>query len=100
MGNGNEQMQVEFHGKANAVYYSISHGFEIAVANVSRTKDEYKFQQLKKHYASMLEQELEVIAKTVLASFKKEKQLNEVDLMFKRFIKEYLHRFIQKVNDL
>ena len=48
----------------------------------------------------MLEQELEVIAKTVLASFKKEKQLNEVDLMFKRFIKEYLHRFIQKVNDL
>ncbi|HEY6954411.1 MAG TPA: hypothetical protein VI385_04160 [Flavisolibacter sp.] len=100
MNNGKEQMQVEFNGKATSVFFSIYRGFETAVANVSRRRDEYKFQQLKKQYATTMEHELQEIARELLVKHKNEKQLSEMDQMFKQFIKDYMHRFIQKVNDL
>jgi len=93
-------MQVEFNGKATSVFFSIYRGFETAVANVSRRRDEYKFQQLKKQYATTMEHELQEIARELLVKHKNEKQLSEMDQMFKQFIKDYMHRFIQKVNDL
>lgn len=64
-------MQVEFHNKANSIYASICQGFEIALSNISRLKNEDKFQQFKKQYAAKLEQELRQVAKRVLAKFKK-----------------------------
>jgi len=100
MSNGNEQMQVEFHGKASEKLFSIYQAFENSISNVSRRSEEFRFQQLKKQYAETLEQELYTIAKVILVRHKGEKQLKEVDPMFHHFIKEYLHRFIQKVNDL
>lgn len=100
MNNGKEQMQVEFNGKATSVFFSVYRGFETAVANVSRRRDEYRFQQLKKQYATTMEQELQEIAKEILVKYRNEKQLSGMDQMFKQFIKDYMHRFIQKVNDL
>jgi len=50
MSNGNEQMQIEFHNRASAVF-SVYQAFEMAAANVSRRREEYKFQQLKKQFA-------------------------------------------------
>jgi len=35
-----------------------------------------------------------------LKRYKNEKQVNEMDQMFHQFIRDYLHRFIQKINDL
>ena len=93
-------MQVEFNGKATSVFFSVYRGFETAVANVSRRRDEYRFQQLKKQYATTMEQELQEIAKEILVKYRNEKQLSGMDQMFKQFIKDYMHRFIQKVNDL
>jgi hypothetical protein len=100
MSTNQEQMQVEFRGKAATMFFSLYHGFETAVSNISRRNDEYRFQQLKKQYAASMEQGLQTIAKDVLAKHKNERQVNEMDQMFGQFIKDYLHRFIQKVNDL
>jgi len=100
MSNSNEQMQIEFHNKASAMFFSVCQGFEMAVANVSRRNEEYKFQQLKKQFAGTLEGELDKVAKDVLKKYKNEKQVNEMDQMFHQFIRDYLHRFIQKINDL
>jgi len=100
MDNGNEQMQIEFHNTASAMVFSVYQGFELAVANVSRINEEYKFQQLKKQFAATLEGELDKVAKDVLKKYKSEKQVSEMDQMFHQFIRDYLHRFIQKINDL
>ena len=80
--------------------FLVYQGFEMSVANVSRRNEEYKFQQLKKQYAGTLEEELDKVAKDVLKKYKNEKQVNEMDQMFHQFIRDYLHRFIQKINDL
>lgn len=100
MRNGKEQMQVEFHNKASVTFFSVCHAFEQSVSSVSRRNEEFKFQQLKKQYAVTMERDLQSTAKEILAKFKNEKQLDEMEQIFARFVKEYLHRFIQKVNDL
>jgi uncharacterized protein involved in exopolysaccharide biosynthesis len=100
MNNDQEQMQFEFRGHASSLFFTLYHGFETAVSNVSRRNDEFRFQQLKKQYAATMEQELQTIAKDVLAKHRNEQQVNQMDQMFGQFIKDYLHRFIQKVNDL
>ena len=100
MSNSKEQMQVEFHNKANTTFFSVYHSFETSVSKVSRRNEEYKFQQLKKQYVEVMEHELQIVAKNILAKFRNEKQVKEMDQMFHRFIKDYMHRFIQKVNDL
>lgn len=96
----NEQMQTEFRNKASASFFYAYHAFENAVSDVSRRRDEHKFQQLKKQYAATLEQELLAAAKDVLLKYRNEKQLNEINQVFSQSIKDYLHRFIQKINDL
>jgi hypothetical protein len=98
--NAINEMQIEFHDKANARLVSVYTGFDKAVSNVSRRNEEFRFQQLKKQYAILLEQELQVIAKNILVKHGNEKQVNEMDQIFHHFIKDYLHRFVQKVNDL
>jgi len=100
MSNGIEQMQTEFHNKATALFFPVYHAFENAVAGVSRKNQEFRFQQLKKQYAATLEQELQMAAKDILKTYKDEKHLKEADQMLHGFIKDYLHRFIQKINDL
>lgn len=100
MNDGHEQIQIEFHNKATAVFFSVCRAFEESVSHVSRRKEEYKFQQLKKQFAEALDLELQVIARDVLVKYRNENQVKEMDQMFHQFIKDYLHRFVQKVNDL
>jgi len=98
--SGNEQMQSEFHDRATPAFFAVYRGFENAASNVSRRKEEYRFQQLKKLYATTMEQELQIIARDILVKYRAESQIHEIDQMFHQFIKDYLHRFIQKINDL
>jgi hypothetical protein len=100
MNNSDEQMQIEFHNRANAVYFSINKAFETAITSISRRNEEYKFQQLKKQFVVTLEQELQMTAKDILEKYKNVQRLNEIDQMFHKFINDYLHRFVQKINDL
>ena len=71
---GNEQMQVEFHEKAAAKLFSVLLAFEKDVSSVSRRHEEFRFQQIKKQYASTLEQELQTVARDILAKHKSEAQ--------------------------
>lgn len=100
MGSGNEQMQTDFRNNASNVFFSVYQSFEHAVSGVSRRTGEHTFQQLKKQHAIMLEQELHKAAKQILEKYRDEKQVNEINQMFSQFIKDYLHRFVQKINDL
>lgn len=100
MSNTSEQMQVEFHNRSQHSLFSLYHTFEQAAATINRKTNESRFQQLKKQYTITLEQELIAIARDILVRYKDEKRLNEVDPMFHNFIRDYLHRFVQKVNDL
>ena len=93
-------MQVEFHKRANSLFVSVCHAFDNAVSSVSRRNEEFRFQQLKKQYALTMEEELQTIAKDILQKNKDEKQVHEINQMLHQVIREYLHRFIQKVNDL
>lgn len=100
MNNGSEQMQVDFHNKAKEKFFSVYNAFENAISNLNRKKEEYKFQQTKKQYAATLELELQDIAKNVLSRHENKKQPGELDQLFHQFIKDYLHRFVQKINAL
>jgi hypothetical protein len=99
MGNSINQMQVEFHKKATDRFFSIFHDFEHAVSHVNRRNEEYRFQQLKLQYASTMEAELNRIAEYILKENNGERRVNEIDQLFHQFIKDYLHRFILKVNN-
>ena len=100
MSDSNEQMQIEFHNRSKQSLFSLYHAFEHAVLAINRKDNESKFQQLKKQYAITLEQELRSIAQDILFRHPGEKRLSEIDPMFHNFIQDYLHRFIQKANDL
>ena len=63
-------------------------------------QDQTEVQQLKKQFAITLEGELEKLAKEVLSKHNRERQVKEIDLMFHQFIRDYLHRFVQKINDV
>jgi TRAP-type mannitol/chloroaromatic compound transport system substrate-binding protein len=100
MSNVINEMQIEFHDKANSRFVSVYSGFEKAVSNVSRRNEEFRFQQLKKQYATILEQDLQMTAKDILVKYRNQRQVKEMDQLLNQFIKDYLHRFVQKVNDL
>ena len=100
MSNVINQIQVEFHKKATDRFFSIFHAFEIAVSQINRKSEEFRFQQLKKQYVSSMEVELTDIAENILKDNYGEKQVNDIDQLFHRFIKDYLHRFVLKVNEL
>ncbi|PWT95149.1 MAG: hypothetical protein C5B52_18365 [Bacteroidetes bacterium] len=95
-----EKMQVEFHNRSNDKLFAVYQAFQYATSNVSRRTEEVSFQQLKKNYAAALEQELQAIAKEILHRNRNERQIREVGILFNQFIRDYLHRFIQKINDL
>jgi glutamyl-tRNA reductase len=98
MNNDSGQMQVDFHNKAKEKFFSVYSAFENAISNLNRKKEEYRFQQTKKQYAAILEQELQAIAKNVLFRHMEKQQSGELDQLFHQFIKDYLHRFVQKIN--
>jgi hypothetical protein len=98
MTNGNREMQVEFHDKANELFFSLYRAFESASLNLNRRTEEYKFQQLKKQFAETMDKELQTVANDILVSHKHELQSREMNQMFHQFIKDYLNRFVQKVN--
>jgi hypothetical protein len=100
MSNGAEQMQVEFHNKAKETFFLVYHAFESAISRLNRRTDEFRFQQVKKQYTVLLEQELQTVAEDLLVRHRDEKQVREIDQVFHQFMKDYLHRFVQKINAL
>jgi hypothetical protein len=100
MSNGGEIIQVEFHNKAAEIFFTFFHAFEKEVSFIDRKQREYDFQKLKKEYVASFEQELHSTAKTILSRHKNESKSPEIDPMIRHFITDYLHRFVQRINEL
>lgn len=97
--HNDENIQVAFHNKATAAVFSFYQAFQREVSEMSRRTNEYHFQQLKKKYVSSLELELQNIAQDILTRHT-DAQSRTNSQPLHQFIKDYLHRFVQKINDL
>jgi hypothetical protein len=86
---------IEFHNKANQFFFLLERDFLAAAEKVNREKEEYRFQQLKKNYVNVLKQQLEVSSQELI---QKNGLARATGQNFNGFIKEYLYRFVQKIN--
>jgi len=100
MSSTTNQIQQEFHNKASEAFFMMLHAFQDASSKIDRKKNEYHFQQLKKQYILSFEKELLDIGHAVLNKFHGNSQANAIDPVLHQFMKNYLHRFNQKVSDL
>ena len=98
MSNGRDHMQVEFHNKATEIFFSFFNAFETEAAGINRHTHEFDFQKLKKKYVASFDQNLQSIAKSILTNHKGERQVSEIDQGIHQLIRDYLHRFVQKIN--
>jgi hypothetical protein len=94
-----DQIQQEFHDKAREVFFAMLHAFQDASSKIDRNKSEYMFQQLKKQYTVSFEKELQDIGHAVLNKYHGSSQAQAIDPALHQFIKDYLHRFNQKITD-
>lgn len=92
----NEQIHVEFHNKARDIFFSLLRNFELSAKKLNRKEQEYQFQELKNKYVHTLKQQLESCASSLISEHRKSGQLQELNQSLQYFIKDYLHRFVQK----
>ena len=93
-------IQVEFHNKATEMFFAFFHAFEREVSTVDRNQREFDFHALKKKYVSSFEQELHVAAQNILSHHKNDKESANAGNLLGPFVKDYLHRYVQKINNL
>ena len=95
MNSDNTGIYIEFHNEANHSFFSLEKAFLAAIENLNREQEEFRFQQLKKDYVNQLKHELEISAQELM---KRKGQHPATGHELNDFIKEYLHRFVQKIN--
>jgi hypothetical protein len=96
MTDDNEQIQVEFHRKANAIFFDLLKNFELAVQGLDRQTEEYKFQQVKEAYNHSLKQQLENCATQLMQEHRQNRQGKDLSQNLQHHIMEYMHLFVQK----
>lgn len=96
MNGDNEHIHIEFHSKANAIFFSLLKSFELSAKKINRKNQEYQFQELKNKYINTLKLDLESCALFLIAKQQQSRQVNELNQSLQRLIKEYLHSFLQK----
>ncbi len=95
MSSDNASIYNDFHHRSNELFFSLEKAFRTATENVNREKEEFRFQQLKKDYANELKHELEMYGQELM---KKTGLHAATGHELNDFIKEYLHRFVQKID--
>jgi hypothetical protein len=93
-----EQINIEFHNRANTQFFFACNNFQTAIKTIDRVKEEFLYQQIREKHIKTLQQQLTMLAKEIIKTNQDHKQLNQVDQNLQHFLKEYLHRFVQKVN--
>lgn len=96
MQRDNEELYVEFHNRANNTFHRLLKTFELAVQEINRQTEEYKFQQVKDTYINTLKQQLEDCAARVMEQHQQNRNRTELSQNLQQFIKQYLHLFVQK----
>ena len=95
MSSDNASIYIDFHNQANETFFSLEKDFLAASEKLNREEEEFRFQQLKKDYVNKLKQELEMSARELM---KRNRLTQATGQEFNDFIKEYLYRFVQKIN--
>ena len=96
MNNDNEQIQIKFHEKANTLFFALLKSFELAVKELDRQSEEYKFQHLKETYTQSLKQQLENYAMVLMQEHRHNRKEEELSQNLQHHIGQYLHLFVQK----
>jgi hypothetical protein len=99
MSSGSDQIQAEFHNSAMEIFFMVYGNFQNATHLLNRRKREKEFQVFKKQYVQQLENELNYLAREILSRSRMQKQTSGINVLLGRHIKEYLHRFVVKVED-
>ena len=99
MQRDNEQLHVEFHNRANAIFFRLLDNFEAAVKEINRSKAEHLFVALKDKYINTLKQQLECCAEDLMSVHPQNRKQRELNQNLQHFINEYLHLFVQKTRD-
>jgi len=94
-----DHIQQEFHDRARETFFAMFHAFQSAASKIDRNKNEYHYQQLKKQYVLSFEKELQAVGHSVLDKYHGSSQAEGIDPVLNQFIKDYLHRFNQKILD-
>lgn len=95
MSSNNASTYIDFHNKANQSFFSLEKDFLDASEKINREEEEFRFQQLKKDYANELKHQLEMSAQELM---QRNGLTSATGQEMNEFIKEYLHRFVQKIN--
>ena len=95
MSSNNASIYIDFHNQANQSFFALEKDFLAATEKINRDKEEFLFQQLKKDYVNELKHQLEMSAQELM---KRNGLTKTTGQEFTDFIKEYLHRFVQKIN--
>lgn len=100
MQNDNEQILVEFHSNASAIFFALLEQFELTVKGLNRQTEEYKFQQVKEAHIHSLKQQLENRAMRLLAEHRHNREGEVLSQNLQHYIQEYLHLFVQKTRNI
>jgi hypothetical protein len=95
MSSDNASLYIDFHNQANQSFFLLEKDFLSVTEKINREEEEFRFQQLKKDYVNELKQQLEISAQELM---KKNGLTPATGQEFNEFIKEYLYRFVQKIN--
>ena len=100
MQTDNERLYVQFHDKANSIFFAQLNNFELAVKTINRKTEEYKFQLVGETYVHMLKQQLEEAAIRIMQEHPHNRKEKELSQNLQEFIRQYLHRFVQAIGDM
>ena len=95
-----EHISIEFHARANDLFFSYLRDFKTAVQPVDRARHEYLFQQQREKYVQALHQQLELVARELLRKYQDHRQLNTISQQLSKYINEYQEQFIQHIRAL
>ena len=93
-----ERLQVEFHQRASRIFFLLLQEFEKSILDVNRQTNEHDFQRLKRAYANRLNYDLQAIAEAILNDHRYARSINEIDPLINQLSRQYMHRFIQKID--
>jgi uncharacterized protein YbgA (DUF1722 family) len=95
MSSDNASIYIDFHNQANQSFFLLEKDFLSVTEEINRDQEEFRFQQLKKDYVNELKQQLEISAQELM---KKNGLTHTTGQEFNDLIREYLYRFVQKIN--
>src|ERR1043165_9921223 len=94
------QILVDFNGKANKIFFSLSDQFRQTARRLDRTKDNNVFEQQEAKYIATLKHQLESLALELINKNKTTANINQLNKKLTDTVSEFLNEFKQKSRSL